>query len=186
MTEKNQISVPNGVTLITGGARSGKSGLAQRLGQSWDGPVWVIATATAGDADMAARIERHKNERPKEWVTAETALSLTSAFKEAPDNALVILDCVTMWVSNCLCNEFDIVKMERETLALVSTVSQREAPVVIVTNEVGLGIVPENEIARLYQDMLGRVNQALAQASERVLFLSAGRVTQLEKIEDVF
>jgi adenosyl cobinamide kinase/adenosyl cobinamide phosphate guanylyltransferase len=148
--------------------------------------VWVIATATAGDADMAARIERHKNERPKEWVTAETALTVTSAFKEAPDNALVILDCVTMWVSNCLCNEFDVAKMEREALTLVSMVSQREAPVVIVTNEVGLGIVPENELARRYRDMLGRVNQALAQASERVLFLSAGRVTQLEKIEDLF
>ena len=185
MTEENQLSVPNGTTLITGGARSGKSNLAQRLGQSWDGPVWVIATATAGDADMATRIERHKSERPKDWVTAETSLTITPVIKKAPDDALVILDCVTMWVSNCLLNEFDVVAMEQETAAFVSMVSKHKAPVVIVTNEVGLGIVPENELARRYQDMLGRVNQAIAKVAERVLFLSAGRVTQLEKIEDV-
>jgi len=185
LTAENQLSVPNGITLITGGARSGKSDLAQRLGQSWDGPVWVIATATAGDVEMATRIERHKSERPKDWITAETRLTLTSVIRKVPDDALVILDCVTMWVANCLLDEFDVVAMEQETAAFLSMASRRKAPVVIVTNEVGLSIVPENELARLYQDMLGRVNQALAQVAERVLFLSAGRVTQLQKIEDI-
>ncbi len=185
MTDENQVSVPNGITLITGGARSGKSSLAQRLGQAWFGPVWVIATATAGDADMAARIERHKSERPKEWITAEAPLTVTSTINEAPDDALVILDCVTMWVSNCLHNEIDVLEMERETMALVAMVRERKAPTVIVTNEVGLGIVPANQLARLYQDMLGRVNQVFAEVAERALFLSAGRVTQLQKIEDI-
>ena len=97
----------------------------------------------------------------------------------------MIIDCVTMWVSNLLLQGFELEKIEEEAAILAEFLGQREAPTVVVTNEVGLSIVPDNELARRYQDTLGRVNQALAHRAERALFVSAGRITQLEKIEDI-
>jgi len=179
------ILVPRRLTLITGGARSGKSALAQKIGEAWRGQVCFVATATAGDQDMAERIARHRSERPTSWTTMESPVEVTSDISGITEDSLVIIDCVTMWVSNLLLQGFELEKIEEEAAILAEFLGQREAPTVVVTNEVGLSIVPDNELARRYQDTLGRVNQALAHRAERALFVSAGRITQLEKIEDI-
>lgn len=183
--ENGEISVPPGLTLITGGARSGKSSLAQRLGQAWSGSVYFIATGYAGDEDMAMRIEQHQLERPDHWITVEAPLEVRSAAADVPTEALLILDCLTMWGSNTLLSGTGIAEAEQEALLLGGQLANRRAPTIVVTNEVGLGIVPDNEMARQYRDMLGRMNQAIAHNAQQTLFISSGKITLLKNIEDV-
>jgi adenosylcobinamide kinase/adenosylcobinamide-phosphate guanylyltransferase len=158
--------------LITGGARAGKSRYAERLMRARPARHAVIATATAGDPEMAERIARHKAERDKSWDVIEQPISVRSAIRNAarPDR-IVLLDCLTLWISNLMAERREI---DIEISGLVGTLQNAAGPVIIISNEVGLGIVPENPLARAFRDHLGRANQAVAAVAECAVFMAAG------------
>jgi adenosylcobinamide kinase/adenosylcobinamide-phosphate guanylyltransferase len=158
--------------LITGGARAGKSRYAERLMIARPARHAVIATATAGDPEMAERIARHKAERDKSWETIEQPISVRSAIRNAarPDR-IVLVDCLTLWITNLMAEGRDI---QIEVQGLVGTLQIAAGPVIIVSNEVGLGIVPDNPLARAFRDNLGRANQAVAAASDCAVLMTAG------------
>jgi adenosylcobinamide kinase/adenosylcobinamide-phosphate guanylyltransferase len=160
------------IMLITGGARAGKSRYAERLMRARAGRHAVVATAVAGDAEMAERIARHKAEREKSWEVIEQPISLRAAIRNAarPDR-IVLVDCLTLWISNLMAERRE---MEHEIAGLVGTLQNAAGPVIVVTNEVGFGIVPDNALARAYRDHLGRANQAVAAAADCVLLMVAG------------
>lgn len=157
------------LTLLIGGARSGKSALALKMAE---GEVVWIATAEAGDAEMAARIERHRAERPASWRTVEEPVDLVGALRATPGDACVVVDCLTLWVANTMDEE-----RAREAAALAAA---RPGKTIAVTNEVGMGIVPATELGRAYRDLLGRVNAIWAEAADQVLLVVAGRTLELE------
>lgn len=171
-------------TLIIGGARSGKSALALEIARKWGGPVTFIATAEARDEEMRARIAQHQAERDPAWTTLEEPIEMREAISSTPPGALILLDCLTLWVSNL----FDR-GIEREGEALARQASAalagRQAPSLVITNEVGSGIVPDNPTARTYRDLLGSVNAIFASDSRDVLLVSAGRVLSMKKPEEV-
>ncbi|MCU1394137.1 MAG: cobP [Ilumatobacteraceae bacterium] len=168
----------DGLTLLVGGARSGKSDLAVEIGQRHIGAVTFVATAQRFDADMTARIARHQADRPS-WPTVEAPVELRRALTEIADTDLVVIDCLTLWVSNMLLEEWPETAIREYSAATVAAVADRSGPTVVVTNEVGLGIHPTNELARQYRDLLGRVNRQWAEAATRSLFLVAGRALEL-------
>lgn len=166
-------SLPRSI-LVLGGARSGKSGYAERLiaaapmapGKQ---PLY-IATAQALDDEMAERIRRHRESRGASWDTIEAPLDLAGALAANNGRAMMV-DCLTLWLSNLLHANKDVAA-ERERL--VTTVAGLAGPVALIANEVGLGIVPDNALARRFRDEAGWLNQALAQVCERVIFMAAG------------
>ena len=161
-------------TLILGGARSGKSALAERLAGESGREVVYIATAQAHDAEMAARIAHHRERRPAAWSSVEEPLHLADALRRhARDNRVVLVDCLTLWLSNLL-GDADAESFERERTALLDILPGLPGEIVLVGNEVGLGIVPLGELTRRFVDEAGRLHQSLAAISERVLFVAAG------------
>ncbi len=168
-----------GVTLITGGARSGKSRHALRLAESTAGPRTFIATCPAVDAEMRERIERHRREREgRGWATIEEETDLAGALARAEGVALV--DCLTLWVNN-LVHAADLrgEALGEDTVAAlaadaVAAAADRPEDALFVTNEVGMGIVPDNAAARRFRDLAGRCNQVAAAAADRVLLLVSG------------
>jgi adenosyl cobinamide kinase/adenosyl cobinamide phosphate guanylyltransferase len=167
-----------GFVLILGGARSGKSRLADGLGRESRGPVTLIATATAEDGEMAERIRRHRDARAAEWSTVEVPLELRAAVRAAPDNDFIIVDCLTLWVSNLLG-----AGRGREAIQAAAADAARDLAMrrgAVVTNEVGLGIVPANQLARTFRDVLGAVNAAFADCAERSVLMVAGRAVELK------
>ena len=162
------------LTFLLGGARSGKSALAVELASQWDGPVTIIATAEAGDAEMAERIARHREERPSGWTTVEEPVELASAIELAPADAAVLVDCVSLWVAN-------VIDADVETLneRVVAAAKQR-ARAIVVSNEVGLGVVPVSALGRRYRDVVGRVNAQWAAAADEAAFVLAGKMLRLE------
>lgn len=170
------------LTLLIGGVRSGKSDIATRMAGRSGMPVVFIATAEALDAEMGERIERHRAVRPAGWETIEASIELGDAIEQAPDDAFVIVDCLTLWVSNLMepCDDADISARSSRAAYVAAA---RRAPLVAVTNEVGAGIVPDNALARRYRDLLGGVNRTWAGKAERALFVAAGRVLELRDME---
>jgi adenosyl cobinamide kinase/adenosyl cobinamide phosphate guanylyltransferase len=168
-----------GITLLVGGARSGKSARALRLASDWDGQVVFVATAEGRDPEMAARIAGHRLERPASWRTIETPLELVRAFDSISPRAFVILDCLTLWVANALDAGWRDEEVERAAAAVATIAAGREQPTVVVTNEVGLGLVPENALGRAYRDLLGRVNAVFAAEAEQAYLMVAGRTLEL-------
>lgn len=164
-------------TLVLGGARSGKSETARRLAEASGLPVTVIATATAADEEMADRIARHRERRPPTWSTVEEPLDLVGAIDRV--NGFVVVDCLTLWVSNQLgggtADDTVVDRAESAARAL----ADRPDPGVVVSNEVGSGIVPANPMARRYRDLLGRVNMCFARRAARAWLVVAGRVLEL-------
>lgn len=160
--------------LLLGGARSGKSALAlRRAAESGRTVVW-IATAEAGDDEMVARIARHRAERPAHWRTVEETLHLADTLRRvAAADSCVVVDCLTLWLTNLLLAE-DAALLARETGALLDILPTLPGQIILVANEVGLGIVPENALARRFRDEAGRLNQAVAGLCERVTFVAAG------------
>jgi adenosyl cobinamide kinase/adenosyl cobinamide phosphate guanylyltransferase len=168
------------LTLLTGGARAGKSAMSVRLAEHSGLPVVFIATAEALDDDMRARIERHRAERPRGWTTIEEPLELERALAEAPENTAAIVDCLTLWVSNLLLKgeaDDDIVGRARNAAA---TAARREAPTLVVTNEVGSGVHPASELGRRYRDLLGWVNAIWSSAATDAFLVVAGRSIRLQ------
>lgn len=166
------------ITFLVGGARSGKSTLAVELGLRHPGPVVFVATAEPFDGDLRARIEAHRRERP-DWPTVEVPVMLGAALDDAPHDALVIVDCLTVWVGNLFHHLPDASAREREYAELLAALPRRDAHTVVVSNEVGLGLHPDTSLGREYRDELGRLNQRVAAVSHRSLFLVAGRAIPL-------
>ncbi|MBF8299378.1 MAG: cobU [Dehalococcoidia bacterium] len=171
------------LTLILGGARSGKSAFAQRLAQAAPS-VLFVATAEAGDADMAARILAHQQARPASWKTLEEPLELEKAIPLSGGGAtLIVLDCLTLWVSNILLKDqaLTVNEVEARARGLLIRYREGEPSWVVVSNEVGLGIVPETYLGRRYRDLLGRVNQCFAEAADQVYLMVAGLALDLTR-----
>ena len=165
---------------VTGGARSGKSAFALRKASSLAGDaVSFIATAEALDVEMSERIERHRLERNSNWQTLEESLDIGSALERAT-HKLIVLDCVALWVSNLLLAGTSETAMLERTIAFIATAARLEKTVIVVSNEVGLGIVPDNALSRRYRDALGRVNQTFAAASSEAYLLVSGLELQLK------
>jgi len=157
--------------LITGGARSGKSTLAERMTLSLGTPAVYIATAEALDGEMADRIARHRARRGPEWQTQAAPLDLVDALQDSDGQAPRLVDCLTLWLSNLMFAERD---WEEETQALVRCLARQTSPVIFVTNEVGAGIVPDNALARAFRDAAGLMNQQIATACDEVWLSIAG------------
>ena len=157
---------------MLGGARSGKSRYAEALGQDVSGSRTYIATAAAGDEEMTARIAEHRVRRGPNWTTIEEPVHLAAALDRAmAPSGFVLVDCITLWLSNLLLADQSPDKPVEELLCVLA---EPRGTVVLVSNEVGLGIVPENALARRFRDLAGTTNQRLAAAVDSVVFLAAG------------
>lgn len=167
------------LTLLLGGARSGKSALAVEIGRRHAGAVTFLATAPVieGDGDLAARVARHRAERPP-WPTIEEPLDVAGALARAGHD-LVVVDCLTLWVSNLLHRGDSAAEIEALSATTAAAAAARQAPTVVISNEVGLGVHPETDLGRHYRDVLGRVNQQWAAAADVALFLVAGKAIPL-------
>jgi len=164
-----RMAPPPRVTLVLGGARSGKSRHAEGVLAGCRDPVY-LATAEILDAEMAERVARHRAARAGSWETVEEPLALPERLAELAGRA-VLVECLTLWLSNLMHAGRDV---ERAAAALVEILPRRAAPTVLVANEVGLGIVPENALARAFRDHAGRLNQRVAEAADRVVLVAAG------------
>jgi adenosyl cobinamide kinase/adenosyl cobinamide phosphate guanylyltransferase len=171
--------------LLTGGARSGKSSAAVRVARQLDAPVTFVATAVAGDDDMARRIANHRAERPEGWTTIEEPVELVAALDRIDDEATAILDCITFWAFNRSETGEDGRAVLAATDRLVARIRSRPGTTIVVTNEVGSGIVPATASGVRYRDLLGAVNAALADAADRTLLMVAGRATELRPLEEL-
>lgn len=164
--------------LVLGGARSGKSRVAQRLAEASGLRPVLIATAQAHDAEMAGRIARHAASRDARWTLMEEPVALAGALRrEARADCIVVVDCATLWLSNLLLKNDDLTAAAQD---LAQSVAGLAGPVIFVSNEVGCGIVPENALARTFTDAQGLLNQALAEACEAVVLVNAGIALRLK------
>lgn len=160
--------------LILGGVRSGKSRLAEQHAAATGLPVIYVATAHAQDAEMRARILHHQSNRPAHWQLVEEPLALASALqKHAAEGHCVLVDCLTLWLTNLLCLE-DEARLQQEIAALLNALSTLPGEIILVSNETGMGVVPLGELTRRYCDEAGRLHQALAQQSDQVILTVAG------------
>lgn len=167
------------LTLIIGGARSGKSRYAQALCEDARHVLFVAtASAECADEEMCARISRHRAERPHDWITIEEPLYLERVVREAPPGATLLIDCITLWVSNLMWEHKALADDDRANIILRRvagfTQAAQERQVVAVSNEVGSGIVPDNNVGRAFRDVQGLVNQSLARVATRVVLVVAG------------
>lgn len=164
----------NKIIFIVGGARSGKSSFALKEAQKIEGRKVYIATSEALDEEMVKRIERHKKERGNDWDTCEEPLQISEAIgRLADNNRAIVLDCLTMWLSNAMHRDVDIAH-ETEKLLNMLRRKKQDSHIYIVSNEVGTGIVPENKLAREFRDLAGIINQKVAKASDEVFMVVAG------------
>jgi adenosylcobinamide kinase/adenosylcobinamide-phosphate guanylyltransferase len=171
------------LTVLTGGARSGKSSLAVEAAEALQEPVVFVATAEALDAEFEARIARHRADRPSDWRVVEEPLHLEDVFFGVPDEATLIIDCLSLWVSNLLAREDDEETIVAYALRAARLAAKRAGGTFVVTNEVGLGIVPANALARQFRDVLGRVNAIWVDAADASFFVVAGRTLPLTSFE---
>ncbi len=178
------------ITLILGGARSGKSSYAQSLADATGKSVTFVATAQALDEEMSARIQKHRRERPADWQTLETPLGVARYAREI-ESDVVILDCVTLLVNNLMMQfvKDDLVDeapflqaVQKEIAELTANIHEQEGHWMIISNEVGLGLVPPYQMGRVYRDGLGWANQRLAREADKVIFMVAGIPTVIKQV----
>jgi adenosylcobinamide kinase / adenosylcobinamide-phosphate guanylyltransferase len=186
------------VVLILGGARSGKSTLAERMAAEAGGRVTFIATAEAGDGEMARRIEAHRAARPPVWRTVEEPLDLPGAVMSAGECDVLVVDCLTVWTSNHLCRidaaesspewsraaEGLLPALEAQLAEFVRTVRESGATALVVSNEVGMGLVPATLLGRAYRDLLGFVNRRVAEGADQVLLVVAGLAVDVKRLSE--
>jgi adenosylcobinamide kinase/adenosylcobinamide-phosphate guanylyltransferase len=165
------------LVVLLGGARSGKSAFAVRLAHAEGAPVTFLATGKPRDDEMAERIRLHRAERPADWSTVEEPLELQAAITRVSEEETLVIDCLSLWVANVL--ECD---SEERLEGAAASAATRSGLTVAVSNEVGLGIVPITPLGRRYRDVLGRVNAAWVEASERAYLVVAGRALPLERV----
>lgn len=172
------------IILITGGCRSGKSRHALTLARNIPGEKLFVATAEALDSEMTERIARHRQEREQGWETHEEPTELVEVFKQLETRSgILILDCLTLWLSNLLIKNYDQEHISKEASRLIDQCEQMRCQVIIVTNEVGAGIVPENKLAREFRDLVGGVNQLVARRSDEVIHMVSGIPTTIKFYE---
>lgn len=188
------------IVLILGGARSGKSSLAERMAVEKGGRVTFVATAQPYDEEMRHRIEAHRAARPVEWLTVEEPLDIAGSVEEAAGNSdVIVVDCLTIWVSNHLCGLsrragqpedgawprlVDQLRAELsdQIACMVAAARKGNADLLAVSNEVGLGLVPPNALSRAYRDLLGAVNQQVAAEANKVLLMVAGLPVDIKRL----
>jgi adenosylcobinamide kinase / adenosylcobinamide-phosphate guanylyltransferase len=187
------------ITLVTGGARSGKSAWADQRARESGRQVLYVATATAGDDEMAARIAAHQAQRPSQWRTIEEPEHLLDAIQaNATPGDAVVVDCLTLWVSNVLLKaigperDADMLPLTawtaieasvvNEAQALLADASDRDLALILVSNEVGMGVVPGTSLGRHYRDILGRVNQVVGSAADALILMIAGLAVDLRQL----
>ena len=174
----------NNVTLILGGARSGKSGYAEKLAAESGLAVTYVATAQVYDTEFQSRIEHHQQRRPKEWSLIEEPHYLAKTLTDiATENSCLIVDCLTLWLAQWICPDCNPPKVsnwQQERENFLSVLSKLPGTIILVSNEVGMGIVPLGEINRQFQDEQGRLNQAVATRATRVEFIAAGLPLRLK------
>jgi len=175
---------------VTGGTRSGKSTFAERLALASGADVIYLATMEPGDEELRDRVRRHQSRRPAAWATVEEPLTLPDALAEAPPEACVLIDCISLWVTNRLMQldsedpSLEVVAtleaaLDAEVDALLATAEARTGITIAVTNEVGAGLVPPYPLGRVYRDVLGRVNQRVSAVADRAWLLVSGRALEL-------
>jgi len=169
---------------LVGGARSGKSSLAESLASKIGAPVIYIATALADDHEMTQRIEEHRRQRPQDWQVVEAPIDVEEALRSAPDGATVVVDCVTLWISNLM------VERDGDTIigmvdSVIAASVSRSGETIVVSNEVGSGVVPMHPVGRRFRDLQGRANQRLAKAARMAYLVVAGKALRLEAADDV-
>ena len=169
--------------LLLGGARSGKSSLALSIAGSLGLPVTFLATAEALDGEMAERIARHRAERAAGWETIEEPVELGSVLARLDPDRAVVLDCLTVWVSNLVLQDVDGDEIVERAAGVAALASGRPGPVVVVSNEVGSGIVPADSLSRRYRDTLGRVNATFAAEAAEAYLVVSGRLLELSRPE---
>jgi adenosylcobinamide kinase / adenosylcobinamide-phosphate guanylyltransferase len=172
------------IHLILGGARSGKSAYAEQQASALEQPVTYIATAQVVDDEFAQRVAHHQQRRPPHWLLVEAPFDLAKTLLtyDAPNTCLIV-DCLTLWLAQCICPDCDKppqLDWQSEKQALLASLPQLQASVFLVSNEVGMGIVPLGEISRQFQDEQGRLNQAVAKIADKVSFIAAGLPLQLK------
>ena len=177
------------LTFVTGGARSGKSSYAERLASSTGRAVVYLATLEPLDEEMRDRIARHQVQRPSNWSTVEAPRALAAALGEAPSESTVLLDCLSLWVSNRLLALGDEpasavlrlleAELDEEINEMLEASRRRVADTIVVSNEVGSGVVPPSPLGRAYRDLLGRANQRVSLAADRAWLLVAGRALEM-------
>ena len=169
------------VIFITGGARSGKSRLAEAKAAEFGTPLCYLATGQAGDGEMAERIARHRARRGPEWQTLEEPLHLVEAIRGHDGYfGAMLLDCVTLWLSNLLFHHDDPGRATEEVRSLIAAFKGLKTPLVIVSNEVGMGIVPEHPLARTFRDLAGEANELIAAAADEVYVTISGLPLKLK------
>jgi adenosylcobinamide kinase/adenosylcobinamide-phosphate guanylyltransferase len=170
------------LVVLIGGARAGKSVLAVERASRWQGPVAYVATAEALDDEMRARIARHRAERPQTWTTVEEPLELRQKLESLHAETYAVVDCLTLWVSNLLERSQTEQAIVAEASAVAEVCATRAAPVVVVSNEVGLGIVPATPAGRSFRDVLGSVNKAFVARANDAFLVVAGGTLRLEQL----
>jgi adenosylcobinamide kinase / adenosylcobinamide-phosphate guanylyltransferase len=166
------------IVLLLGGARSGKSHMAQTRAEAMTGELIYVATGEALDAEMHERIERHRADRGARWRTVEAPLELPDVIRrESAPGRVLLVDCLTLWLSNLMFGERDVAI---ETDGLLAALRAAQGTVLLVSNEVGMGIVPENALARRFRDEAGRLNQRVAAAAHEVLLVAAGLAVRMK------
>ena len=173
------------LTVLLGGARSGKSRLAVELAVASGARVTFIATGEALDEEMAAKIASHRAERPAGWLTVEESHALETALADADPSHTVVLDCLTLWTANALARDGDPDRVLAAATSAAGVAAAREALTVAVSNEVGLGIVPPEPLSRTYRDLLGAVNRIWVEASANAVFVVAGRALRLAGADEL-
>lgn len=162
-------------TFVIGGCRSGKSAHAQALAEAIEGKKLYLATCVPNDEEMAERVRFHQEQRGEQWETLEEPIELASAIaKHSGDCDVILVDCLTLWTSNLLLSPDKAPQLDDACRALVQSLKTAHCPVILVSNEVGTGIVPENELARRYRDEAGRINQQIAAVANHVIWMVAG------------
>ncbi|MEK7267654.1 MAG: bifunctional adenosylcobinamide kinase/adenosylcobinamide-phosphate guanylyltransferase [Nitrospirota bacterium] len=169
------------ITFIIGGARSGKSSFALQKASALPGSKAYIATAQALDNEMRERIEKHKKERPEEWMTFEEPLNISALIKDIQDkHDVILLDCLTLWLSNLMLNNLDL---EKEIDLFCSSLFTVHCSLFIVSNEVGMGIVPDNELSRRFRDLSGYLNRKVAEIADEAYLVTAGIPIKIKTYE---
>ena len=169
------------VIFITGGARSGKSRLAEQIASRFSAPLGYLATGAAGDGEMAERIVRHRQRRGDAWITIEEPMELAGALRENDGRfGAVLVDCVTLWLTNHLLACDDPARCLERVKELTLAFPLLTTPVILVSNEVGMGIVPENRLARQFRDLAGEANEMIAAAADEVYVTFSGLPLRLK------
>jgi adenosylcobinamide kinase/adenosylcobinamide-phosphate guanylyltransferase len=169
------------IILVTGGARSGKSRFAERLASSFGTPLGYLATGESRDAEMDERIIRHRERRGPEWTTIEEPLGLAGTLVSHDGRfRAVLVDCITLWLTNLLLDCDDPARVLAKVRELANALPKLATPLVLVTNEVGMGIVPENRLARVFRDLAGEANELLASVADEVHVVFSGIPLQLK------